>query len=865
MADVTDRWTQVQALFERALDRPPDERTAWLRAAAGSDPDLYAEVADLLDGDDHQHTLLDGRATDLFSDRALDDALAPTHAGERVGPWVLGERIGTGGMGAVYRADRADGFEQTAALKRLKPGMDSDAVLARFRAERQILARLEHPGIARLLDGGVASDGRPYFAMELVEGEPITDAADDRQLGVEARLALFARVCDAVAYAHQNLVVHRDLKPSNVLVTPDGAPKLLDFGIARVLSDDDAHLTQTGHRLLTPAYAAPEQVRGEPPTTATDVYALGGLLYRLLCGAAPLDTGGSRAQAERAVLEGRPERPSTRVTDAAARQRGTTAAALAKRLQGDLDTICLKALRTEPERRYGSAAELGADVRRHLAGQPVAARPATRRYRARLFVRRHRTGVLATAAAVLVAVALTAFYTTRLAAERDRAEGEAAKATEIATFLGDVFQNADPSQAQGDSALVVDVLDRGAARVRAQLAGRPEIQAPLMRIIGEVYTELGRYGEADTLLTDALAMLDGLPAPDPDDVAGTATALAQLRYFTGDFEAADALYRRAVAVREASVGADHPATAATLANLASHQYDAGRYEEADSLFQVVLAVQRRHLPAGDLAFAQTYLGLAQLADVEGDLPRADSLARQALAIRQRHLTAPHTEIAEALLLVGLAKRDRGFLDDAEPYHQAALAMNRELFGDRHAEVAYVLNHLASLEFDREAYVAAERYARDGLAIRRAVLGSSHIEVGASLGNLARIQSSQGDYERARETLVEMLAVVEGSVGSEHPFYGSVLQRIGRADAALGRPASAERLLREGLAVQRAGLPGSAPPLAAATRVLAVFLADREPAEAAALLDESERICRAAAEADPGCLDGVREARRETGL
>ncbi|MGB3544379.1 serine/threonine-protein kinase, partial [Rubrivirga sp.] len=381
MNDPVTRWPEIQTLFEQALDRPPDERTAWLRSVCGDDLEVYREVEALLEGDRDQHTVFAGSALDLLAPADLEDALVPSKTGERVGPWVLGERIGAGGMGAVYRAQRADGFEQTAALKRIKPGMDSEAVLARFRAERQILARLEHPGIARLLDGGLAGDGRPYFAMELVEGEPITDYCDGLGLEVDERLRLFVEVCDAVAYAHRQLVVHRDLKPSNVLVTDleDGTRqvKLLDFGIARVLSDDHGDgLTRTGQRVLTPSYAAPEQHRGESPSTATDAYALGVLLYRLLTGTLPTEDKGELAALSTSVPT-EPSRPSTRVQDAATR----------RDLEGDLDTIILKALRLEPERRYGSAAELGADVRRYLEDVPIEARPATAGYRARLFVR----------------------------------------------------------------------------------------------------------------------------------------------------------------------------------------------------------------------------------------------------------------------------------------------------------------------------------------------------------------------------------------------------------------------------------------------------------------------------------------------
>ncbi|WP_412061568.1 protein kinase domain-containing protein [Rubrivirga sp. IMCC45206] len=829
MADVTNRWTQVQALFERALDRPPDERTAWLRAAAGNDPDLYTEVANLLEGYDHQHTLLDGRATDLFSDRALDDALVPSHTGERVGSWVLRERIGTGGMGAVYRADRADGFEQTAALKRLKPGMDSDAVLARFRAERQILARLEHPGIARLLDGGVASDGRPYFAMELVEGEPITDAADDRQLGVEARLALFARVCDAVAYAHQNLVVHRDLKPSNVLVTPAGAPKLLDFGIARVLSDDDAHLTQTGHRLLTPAYAAPEQVRGEPPTTATDVYALGGLLYRLLCGAAPLDTGGSRAQAERAVLEGQPERPSARVTDAAACQRGTTAAALAKRLQGDLDTICLKALRTEPERRYGSAAELGADVRRHLAGQPVAARPATRRYRARLFVRRHRAGVLATAAAVLVAVALTAFYTTRVAAERDRAESEARRSDEVVGFLQTLLLSASPYEEPGEELTARELVDRGAERI-GELADEPQTQAALQVLIGDVYLDLGRaedaiplyrgalatrqalglrveaantarqlgralrdveqYDEAERLLRQSLANLETLGA-DPADIAFTRRHLGSLIRDRGDYETAESMYREALAtartLRPPDLELEEDITTSLVIVLRAQDKDG----EALDLMGEMVESGRRTYPDGHPMLAtslSTYATLLSRAE-RGD--EAVAAAREAYRMfRAAHPDTTHPDIAAAVQGLGIAYRADGRLAEADAAYVDAVGRLRAAHGPGDPRVLAAMRAHGTLKEERGDPEAAAVIYREAARNARSLPRQEAILWSYLADNRARARA----WPEAQAAFHRSVAVLRAE-GLDDDLDGVVTDF---ADAAreVGRPDLADAALRE---------------------------------------------------------------------
>ncbi|MEP0545650.1 MAG: serine/threonine-protein kinase [Rhodothermales bacterium] len=855
------RWTAVQTLFEAALDCSPAERDAFLRAACVNadgvlDADLYAEVASLVNVE--VHSLLRGLAVD-----AVDLPAMLSMEGERVGPYRIVRELGRGGMGIVYLAERDDGaYEQAVALKLVKRGMDSESIVRRFQQERQILARLAHPGIARLLDGGLADDGRPYFAMEVVEGEPITAYCDARALGVGARLALFERVCDAVAYAHTRLIVHRDLKPSNILITDGEAGpevKLLDFGIARLLEHDGPGLTWSGLRPMTPEYAAPEQVRGEPVTTAADVYALGTLLYELLAGRRPhaLDRKDPRAL-EAAILDAEPPRPSLAVRQAVtiegddgpravtpegvAHTRATTPERLTRRLAGDLDTITLKALAKEPDARYSSAEALADDVRRHRRGIPVEARRATAGYRVRKFVMRHRVGVATAAGIVAVLAAVIGFYTARLAAERDRAQLEAAKATQVAAFLGGVFQSADPNETRGDSALVRDVLDRGAARI-GELADQPDVQAALLHVVGEVYTTLERYDRADSLLSASLGLRRTLGSP-PEEVAAVAVSLARLRDYTGDYAAADSLFRLALALQRGALGPDHPDVAVTLHGLGAVHYRLGRYAEADSLFDAALTIQLQHFGADALEFAPTYDFLGILADEMDDVDAADSLAQRALAIRRAHLAPPHAELAESLLNAGLAKRTLRRYDEAEAYYLEALAMRRALYGEQHSDVAHSLNHLASLHYNRGDYDAAERYAREGYAIRLALHGPHHVEVGASLGNLARIQEARGDLDGAEQTLRQNLALIRATVGPEHPYVGATLYRLGRIDEAQGRLAEAEAAYREALALYRAVWPDGNQRVGDACHALGALLAERRPAEAEPLLRESLRLRRA---------------------
>ena len=464
----------------------------------------------------------------------------------------------------MYRAERADGeFVQVVALKLVRRGFDGDDTTVRFRRERQILAQLDHPSIARLLDGGLHTDGRPYFAMELVEGEPITTYCDRRRLSIDARVRLFCRVCDAVQYAHGRLIVHRDLKPANIFVTATGDLKLLDFGIAKLLTDDDTveatNLTRTGLRPLTPAYAAPEQLRGEPVSTATDVYTLGVILFELLTARRPF--GSASSGFERTSLEAEPPRPSDVAIlrdhddapsiDEIAHARGVTPRALAARLAGDLDAIVLKALRREPQRRYIGAGALAEDLDRFLEGRPVAARPEGRRYRAGKFVRRHRVGI-----AVAVSLVLSLVGGLAATAWQARAKTlEAQKAEAVKAFLISIFQGADPVQAAGREITLRQVLDEGAERVQRDLAGQPAVQGELLTVLAGIYAELGVTERAAALTDQAIDIHERLHGADSGLVGTNLRQKASLAIARGD---ADRRWLRARGSGEASACVRQP-------------------------------------------------------------------------------------------------------------------------------------------------------------------------------------------------------------------------------------------------------------------------------------------------------------------
>jgi serine/threonine-protein kinase len=844
------RWTQIQTLFEAALERKPAERAAFLQTACADDPDLLAEVRSLLAADADAHPMLDSLALDAI---ALPSDLLPAgilpSKGERVGPYRIVEPLGQGGMGAVFLAERADGqFEQQVALKLIRGGAASEQIVRRFQSERQILARLQHPHIARLLDGGLTEDGQPYFAMEYVDGVPLDQYCAARDCSVAERLRLIQTVCEAVQYAHRRLIVHRDLKPSNILVIPDdsgtgsgGTVKLLDFGIAKVLTgEDDANaspaLTQTGRAVMTPAYAAPEQVRHAAVTTATDVYALGVVLYELLAGERPFALAGrSPAEVERIVCERAPEPPSS--VAPSDRQRA---------LRGDLDTIVLKALRKEPERRYTSAEQLADDLQRYLDGRPVEARPDTVGYRTRKFVQRHRVGVAATAAVVSLIAALVSFYTIQLAQERDRAQLEAETATQVSTFLQDVFQSSDPSEAMGDTISVRTVLERGAQRIDTDLDGQPVVQARLLDVMGEVYLNLGQYDKAQPMLERALALRREAHGETHADVASSMDHLALLHEKTGTYEEAEQLNRRALSLRRTLYGDDHPAVAESLNRLAGLLMHKGDYEEAEPLYRQSLAIRQGLLEDDHPEVAVTMNDLALLLHRRGKLEEAEQYARQSLALnRKQYGENPHPNVTASIGLLGALLEDKGEYAAAEDVHREALAMSHALYGDEpHPLVATSLNNLAGVLRIRGKYDEALPLLREATAIDRRLHGDEHLNVATGLNSLALLLEDMGRYGEAEQYSRETLRVLRATVGDEHPYVAFAINNLGMLLFRVEDYSAAEPLLRQSLALRQTLYDDAHPNIATAMHNVGALLhRTGEYAEAERLLRQALALRR----------------------
>jgi eukaryotic-like serine/threonine-protein kinase len=760
-------------------------------------------------------------------------------------------------MGVVYLAARADGeLRQQVAIKIFGYGAERSDLLQRFRAERQILASLDHPNIARFLDGGTTPEGLPYLVMEYVDGLPIDRYCDQSRLDVEARVDLFRQVCSAVQSAHQSLVVHRDIKPSNILVTSDGVPHLLDFGIAKLLSGTPlpaaAETTLAGRRLMTPQYASPEQVEGRPITTASDVYALGVLLYVLLTGRLPyrLDPAGRLGAVEQAVLEQQPERPSTAISHTAptAPADAVQSRRLSRTLAGDLDNIVLMALRKEPQRRYASVELLSEDLRRYREGMPVRARPATFGYRASKFVGRHRLGVGLAAGVFLLVLGLAVAMTVqavRLARQRDEIRRERDKAVAVAGLLEKLFAVSNPGEARGQSVTAREILDQGAARIRTELKGQPEVRAALSTTIGKAYGGLGLNDRALPLLQESLELRTRLLGPEHPQVAESLEALGTLTQARGDLDGAEALHRRALAMRRKLLGPDDPAVAESMNSLATDLFIKARYDEAEPLFRGALAINRRHFGNSHEEVATNLANLGLLEKQRGHLDQAEALYREALAIWRRTYGEAHPSIALQLNNLAVLQAERGDLAGAERSYREALAVAHRLYGEEHPEIALELNNLAALLLQRGDLDGAESLLRQSVAMRRKLLGPEHEQVAMGVNNLAQVLEQKGELTAARPLYEEALRVTRKTFGEKHPRTAKQLANLAGLLTAEGDPAAAETLAREALAIRREVLGEKHPDVGASLVSLGgLRLARGAPAEAEALARQGLEILRA---------------------
>ena len=781
-----DRWRVIEATFEAALQARTDERPDVLQRLCGDDVDLRREIDSLLAAHAASGGFLNTSA-ESFASPFLVAAAAREPAdvpGALVGRYRLVEEIGRGGMGRVWLAERADGqFDQRVALKLVKRGMDSDEILARFLRERQILARLEHPNIGRLLDGGVSEDGRPYFVMEQVVGKPITAWCDEKRLSVEERLRLFAVAARAVAFAHRNLVVHRDIKPSNVLVDETGTVKLLDFGIAKLLSDDEAG-DQTATRLMTPEYASPEQASGLRVTTASDIYQLGILLYELLAGRRPNVTEQSSALTRRpstvvrhpvALTHGSTTQAIT--PTGISEKRATTKERLHRRLRGDLDTIVLRTLRDEPERRYPSAADLAEDVERHLAHLPIRFGGDRASYRLAKFVRRNRLTVATSAALIAVTVVSSAYGVSRVRQERDRARYEADKAIEVSQLMARFLQGWSPDASDRGEVSTKKLLADAVLRAERELTGRPDMLGATLSVLGDFHTTVSEWTTANSLLSRAQSIQSPLESRLQTDLAATLSRKGRLYRLTGKHGEASAALQQALAIDRVQYGPSHPETQRVQKELASLYRDQLRFGDAEPLLREILGGLEGDSAAATPFALETAADLGYVTFQLGRFSEAESILRPTLE-RQRALFGEvNIATLNTMRALGSAVRDQGRLEEAEELYRNALRVSRALYGEEHAETEGAMFVLAlALERKRDLPAAEELACRDLALVQRLFGLDSHVAIGrrALIGSIRLERGDLAEAERVFRQLRRESLVRSAKSG---PDDGDLLNRL----------------------------------------------------------------------------------------
>jgi eukaryotic-like serine/threonine-protein kinase len=768
---------------------------------------------------------------------------APKMMGDRIGPYRVLRTLGAGGMGEVYLAERADAqFEQQVAIKVVHGGALAVSMHSRLKLERQILAQLDHPNIAHLLDGGALPDGSAYLVMEYIDGEAIDVFCDLHCLDINARLKLFQTVCAAVHYAHQNLIVHRDLKPSNILVTGTSVPKLLDFGIAKLLDDRQAArhtlaVTQADIRIMTPDHASPEQVRGQVITTSSDVYVLGVLLYKLLCGTSPFFISSMRlSEIERAICEKDPPPPSQMVSadelpesKLIAESRGTSTKRLKRALDGDLDNIVLMAMRKEPERRYGSAEQMASDIQRFLEGKPVIARRDTVSYRTSKFVKRHWLPVSAAAAAtfMIIAFSVTTYeQSVRIAAERDRAaqqreraERERAPAEEVSGFLVNLFKLSDPEENRGNQVTARELLDSGAKRLEAGLQNQPETKAALLSTVGAVYDSLGQFKDALPILDEALH-LQG-PSHDGSHI-GTLLEVANARIGTGNLPGAEPPLQDALHISQSEFGAKSIESGRTLWALGRLRLQQGRFGEAKDLFVQSLAIlQSDDAPQTDISSLLDDLAKVYTRAQQWDL--AKQTYERALDIDRRVLGDDHPRVAQYLDNLAIVAQNMGDLEQAEILYRDALTRMESAYGERHPETAMTKGNYGLLLQREGRLTEAEPLLRDAVAIRLSLLGPDNYNVGYARVSLAMLLHDKGDLVASETEFRQALAIYDKSLPANHQYRASLLMHFARLLVDRNKSAEALTKSEESIKIWTATSPATNPQTALAHAIHAYAL------------------------------------------
>jgi eukaryotic-like serine/threonine-protein kinase len=814
----TDQWKEISPYLDEVLEISIERRAAWLLSLNQKDARIAGLVQALLD----EHL-------QLKQENFLETSPLPARAGlagQKIGAYTLVSEIGHGGMGQVWLAEQTAPIKRQVALKLIRVGRFDDSVLQRFHAERQSLAMMDHPSIAKVFDAGATSDGQPYFVMEYVRGEPITDYCDRRRLSIRERLELFVKVCEGVQHAHQKAVIHRDLKPTNILVLEvDGkpVPRIIDFGLAKAASpklDGQTLLTQAGDWLGTPGYISPEQA--DPAVmdvdTRTDVYSLGAVLYVLLTGSQPLETRNQRLdEFLRQLREDEPLTPSSKVSAEKETSKHTAEARsaeprqLAGLLHGDLDWITMKALEKDRARRYGLPMELAADIERYLRNEPVTARPASFGYRARKYVARHKALVAGVAAVFLVLVA-GIITSTWQAVKARRAEAEAKKQSAIAQAVNDFLQKdllaqasavtqSGPKTKPDPDLKVRTALDRAAERVSGNFDKQPEVEAAIRETIAQTYLDLGLYPEARTQLERTLELRRKLGGAENPNTLRTISRLGRAAVLQGKYPEAESLFGQILPVQRRVLGAENSDTLYSISNLGSIYYLEGKYEQAEPLFNQTMEFDRRVYGGEHPATLRSSYDLAILYYMQGKYPRAEVLDKQTLEIQRRVLGPEHPDAAQTMSALGLVYFAESKYPEAEALDKQTLDIERRVLGPEHPETLFAMHNLANVYYGEGKFPQAEVLDKQTVEIQRRVLGPEHLQVVTSMDDLASAYYSEGKFAQAEAVYSEALELQRRSARPEDPVTLDVTENLANVYHAQGKYERAESLLRNTWKIQ----------------------------------------------------------------
>lgn len=815
-----DRWKKINDIVDTALELRGKERTTYIEQACVGDQQLKKQVTELLTAIEQSETeqfleRSESYPQHLVADVSKEPAEYPASSmiGHTVNSYEIRDLIGHGGMGSVFLAERADGaYKRKVALKILRRGMDIPSNVARFRRERHILARLDHPHIARLLDGGVTEEGLPYLVMEYIDGTPLYDYCDQKQLGIDDRLQIFKDICLAVQHAHRNAIIHRDLKPSNILVKDDGKVKILDFGIAKLLEPDDLQnalfQTQTGARMLTLGYSAPEQVNRGVITTSTDVYMLAIVLYELLAGVHPFELDNLELnEIEKTIRHHIPDPPSKLFASLPAKQqhqvaerRAGTASGLPKILKGDLDAIILKALRKEPESRYKSAEQMLEDLERREHNLPVLARKDSWRYDASKFIKRHRKGLSVATGFLLLIVAFGGFYTWQIAKERNHARREAMKARTVSQYLIGLFKSAKPNHSHGDTVTARQLLDIGKARIN-DLSGQPAVQGRMLEVLGNIYTVLSSPQEGDSLLKKSLRIKRHSYAASEPELASIYYSMATNKHVSGDYERSLTLLDTTLLYQRKMYDGRNPEIAQTLELMSENLRKNG---DIDSAYTVIHRAESMYRSLGDTlgkAYLETIMELGAVSVAKGNYRESQKIWQRSLQLSRNLFESPHPQILNCLNGLAHAMKELNYYPRAESLYHKSLPMTQKLYGKNDINMAVTLNNLAGTYYYQDKYEGADSLYKQSHAILRSVLGPEHPYTISTLYNWANLKSVMHDYEGAENLYRKVINLDEKKFGHDHPNVASDYSGLANLYADKGRYRKALNLYRESLDIR----------------------------------------------------------------